>query len=101
LEDPGVLLIPFGDVKTLIEEVKMAIAVGKHIIMLESEVTPVCPANLNWSRKMIQLFPVEVVLESKKLRSLLPCVGPELGYEIHIVRTTEEMEKLKKEIKGE
>jgi hypothetical protein len=78
----------------------MAIIVKDTVLMLESEVTPICPGNKKWASKVLTTLPIESVLKSNVLTGLLPCVGPEVGLKVKVAKDVEEFEKLKRELEA-
>jgi hypothetical protein len=50
---------------------------------------------------MLQVLPIESILKSNILRSLIPCVGPEIGLKVRIAKDAIELEKLKEELEAQ
>jgi len=79
----------------------MAVLIGETVLMMESEVLKVCPANPKWAKAVLQTLPVSSILKSDTLKGLLTCVGSEVGLKVKVAKSPEEFEKLKKELEME
>jgi len=80
---------------------EMAVLIGETVLMMESEVSRICPANRKWAKAVLQTLPISSILKSDTLKGLLTCVGPEVGLKVKVAKNPEEFEKLKKELEAE